>query len=82
MTRTKLEQRKLPDYTKKEEIINSVSHVVGAVFGFWVLLSCFAFSVKSGNIYSAISSVVYGMSMIFLYSPSQPVFPERMTKPP
>ena len=70
MTRTKLAQRTLPDYTKKEEIINSVSHIVGAGFGFWALLSCFAFSVKSGHIYSAISSVVYGMSMIFLYSMS------------
>ena len=70
MTRTKLAQRTLPDYTKKEEIINSVSHIVGAVFGFWALLSCFAISVKSGNVYSAISSVVYGMSMIFLYSMS------------
>lgn len=70
MTRTKLAQRTLPDYTKKEEIINSVSHIVGAVFGFWALLSCFAISVKSGNVYSAISSVVYGISMIFLYSMS------------
>ena len=31
MKRTKLSDRKLPDYTKGEEIFNTVSHIVGVV---------------------------------------------------
>ena len=29
MKRTKIKDRKLPDYTKGEEIFNMVSHIVG-----------------------------------------------------
>ena len=31
MTRTKLADRTLPDYTRGEEIFNMVSHIVGAI---------------------------------------------------
>ena len=33
MTRTKLKDRILPDYTKGEEIFNMTSHIVGGSFG-------------------------------------------------
>ena len=33
MKRTKLKDRKLPDYTRGEEIFNMVSHIVGGAFG-------------------------------------------------
>ena len=33
MTRTKLCDRILPDYTKGEELFNTLSHFAGAVFG-------------------------------------------------
>ena len=33
MQRTKLKDRKLPDYTRGEEIFNMVSHIVGGAFG-------------------------------------------------
>lgn len=33
MKRIKLRDRKLPDYTKAEEIMNMVTHIVGGVLG-------------------------------------------------
>lgn len=67
MSRTKLADRVLPRYSKEEEIINMVSHIVGGAFGIWALVSCIYVSVKEGDIFSLISSIVYGHSMIFLY---------------
>lgn len=67
MSRTKLADRVLPCYSKEEETINFVSHIIGGVFGIWTLISCIYISVKSGDVFSIISSAVYGLSMIFLY---------------
>ena len=39
MTRTKLCDRILPDYTRGEEIFNMVSHIVGAAFGVVALVA-------------------------------------------
>lgn len=44
MERTKLAQRKLPDYTVKEEIANMVTHIIGAAFGVVALVLCVVFS--------------------------------------
>ena len=44
MTRTKLCDRILPDYTRGEEIFNMVSHIVGAAFGVVALTLCVVFS--------------------------------------
>lgn len=70
MTRTKLKDRILPDYTKKEELINSISHAAGVGFGFVALISCIIISVNHGDSVAVFSSIIYGMSMIFLYSMS------------
>lgn len=70
MTRTKLKDRVLPNYTREEELINSISHAAGVAFGFVALISCIIISVKHGDSLSVFSSIIYGMSMIFLYSMS------------
>ena len=40
MTRTKLKDRVLPQYTKGEEVMNMVTHIVGAAFGIAQLTLC------------------------------------------
>lgn len=70
MTRTKLADRALPNYSRVEEMINSVSHSAGGLFGVYVLIRCIAISVKGGGAISLVSSIIYGISMIFLYSMS------------
>ena len=70
MTRTKLCDRVLPNYTKGEEIFNTLSHSAGAVFGIVALLTCLIVSVTKQNIWAMVSSIIYGTSLILLYTMS------------
>lgn len=68
--RLKLSERHLPDYTRGEEIMNMVTHIVGGGMGVFVLVACTVLSVIHGNRYGAIGSLIYGISMITLYTMS------------
>lgn len=68
MTREKLSQRKLPDYTNGEEIMNMVSHIVGSVAGVVALTLGLVIAVWFGDGYSVAGALVYGISMILLYT--------------
>ena len=70
MRRTKLADRKLPIYTKGEEIFNMTSHIVGAGFGVIAMILCITFSIIRHNFYGVISSIIYGITMILLYTMS------------
>ena len=70
MKRTKLCDRHLPDYTRDEEIFNSVSHMVGGGFGVIALVTCLYVSILGGDIWSIIGSSIYGASLIALYTMS------------
>ena len=48
MKRIKLADRKLPDYTKGEEIMNMVTHIVGGALGIVVLVLCLFRSICQG----------------------------------
>ena len=49
MTRTKLDDRRLPGYTRGEEIFNMVTHIVGGGIGVLVLTLCTVFSLLHHN---------------------------------
>ena len=66
--RTKLKDRPLPTYTKGEEIFNMVSHIVGGAIGIAALVLCIVFSAIHKNGYGLAGSIVYGISMITLYT--------------
>ena len=70
MTRTKLKDRILPNYTKGEEIFNMTSHIVGGSFGIVALVLCIVFSAIHHNGYAVVSSAIYGVMMIILYTMS------------
>lgn len=70
MKRIKLDDRVLPVYTKGEEIFNMVSHIVGAGFGVVALVLCVIFAAIRHNPYGVVSSVIYGTTMILLYTMS------------
>lgn len=70
MTRTKLCDRILPDYTKGEELFNTISHTAGAAFGIAALLTCLFVAVTTGDGWSIVSAAIYGASLILLYSMS------------
>lgn len=68
--RTKLKDRKLPVYTKGEEIFNMTSHIVGAAVGVVALVLGIVISAVHGNGWGLAGSIVYGISMIVLYTMS------------
>ena len=68
MRRTKLADRVLPKYTKGEEIFNMTSHIVGAGLGIIGMILCIIMAAKHNNIYGIIGSIIYGISLILLYT--------------
>lgn len=68
--RTKLMDRQMPDYTKGEEVFNMVSHIVGGALGVAALVLCIIFSAIRKNGYGLAGSIVFGVSMILLYTMS------------
>lgn len=70
MTRTKLCDRVLPDYTKGEELCNTLSHTAGAIFGIVAFITCLLASIRKCSIWGIISSIIYGASLILLYTMS------------
>ncbi len=70
MCRTKLKDRQLPDYTKGEEVFNTVSHIVGGGFGVIALAVCVVVAALHRDVWAVIGSAIYGGSMIVLYTVS------------
>ena len=70
MKRTKLSDRKLPDYTRGEEIMNMITHIIGGALGIAVLTLCVIRAALQGNVYGIITSAIYGSTMILLYTVS------------
>ena len=68
--RTKLMDRNMPDYTKGEEIFNMTSHIVGGALGIAALVLCIIVSAIHRNGYGLAGSIVFGVSMILLYTMS------------
>lgn len=55
----------LPIYTKKEEILNSVSHGLGIPLG---IISCILCLIKANDINTVIGSIIFAFSVIILYT--------------
>ena len=70
MKRTKLSDRILPTYTKGEEIFNMVSHIVGGVAGIVTIVLSSVIAGIHHNPYGIVSGVIFGVSMLFLYTMS------------
>ncbi len=70
MKRIKLDDRVLPTYTRGEEIFNMTSHIVGGGLGVIALIVCLVISIIHKNGYAIVSSLIYGITMILLYTMS------------
>ena len=67
MKRTKLKDRELPDYTRGEELLNTITHIVGAVLGVTALVLCVLQAASKGNVWGVVGSGIYGASLVALY---------------
>ena len=70
MKRTKLADRVLPVYSKEEEFLNMATHMIGTILGVIALCLCVTRSAVTGSVPAVIASVIYGLSMIALYTMS------------
>lgn len=70
MKRTKLIDRRLPDYTRGEEIFNMVSHITGGGLGIAICALCIIKSFLNHDAYQITGSFIYGFSMVILYTMS------------
>ncbi len=72
-----LENVNLPYYTEKEDKANSISHLVGVVFG---AVATVVLLMRSNDISHIISSIIFGVAMIILYSGFITDFPREKRK--
>ena len=68
MKRTRLCDRMLPDYSRGEELMNMITHIVGAALGFVVLLSCVILAALRSNYFGIFSCTIYGTSFLCMFT--------------
>lgn len=70
MKRTKLSDRPFPNYSRGEEITNTVTHIVGGGLGVIALVLCVTNAAWHHNTMGIVTSAVYGVCLIALYTMS------------
>lgn len=70
MEKTKTKKVYIEKYTRGEEIFNMVTHIVGGAIGLVALILCIIFSSIHRNWYGLAGGIVFGVSMIILYTTS------------
>ena len=68
MKRTKLSDRQLPDYSRGEELMNMITHIVGGGLGIIVLLTCVVRAALNQNYYGIVSCTIYGTTFITMFT--------------
>ena len=68
MKRTPLADRKLPSYTRGEEITNMVTHIVGGALGILALVLCPIVGARHHSAWSVVSGSIFGFCMLVLYT--------------
>ena len=70
MKRTKLRDRVLPSYTKGEEIMNMVTHIVGGGLALIGTVFCIPAACRFGGWENILGAVIYCISLIGVYTMS------------
>lgn len=65
--RIKLSQRVLPAYSRGEETMNMVTHIVGGALGILILVLCIFRSATRGGPMDVTGASIYGGTMVVLY---------------
>ena len=68
--RIKLADRRLPTYSKGEEIMNMVTHITGGALAIVILALCVLRTVRQETLPGIIGSAIYGTTMVALYTVS------------
>lgn len=70
MKRTKLKQRLLPDYTRGEEQLNTISHIVGGGCGIIILIIGILKTSLTADAWAVVCAAIYGAALVTLYTVS------------
>ena len=70
MSRTKLSDRQLPEYSKGEELFNMISHITGGALGIAALVLCVVKSAIYADAWAVVGSAIYGAALVMLYTTS------------
>ncbi|MEG0806003.1 MAG: hemolysin III family protein [Lachnospiraceae bacterium] len=68
--RSRLSRVSLPTYSLSEELINAISHGIGAALGIAGLILCVIKSVSEADPWGIVAGSVFGASLILLYAMS------------
>ena len=68
--RIKLSQRILPDYSRGEEIMNMVTHIVGGGLAVVAAVLCIVRAALNGNTWGVVACALYSFTMIGVYTMS------------
>lgn len=60
----------IPDYSKKEELLNTATHVLGVLFALWVLARGLNLAKLHNRALAVAGCWIYGLSMLVLYAVS------------
>ena len=66
--RIKLSDRILPTYSRGEEIMNMVTHIVGGALGIVATVLCVTRAALNGNRWGVWACVLYGFTLIAMYT--------------
>ena len=58
---------KLVDYSRKEDWVNSITHMLGAVFALVVIALCVNRGIERNRIDYILLSIVYGVTMLTVF---------------
>lgn len=58
----------IPKYSLAEELLNSISHGLGAVFGIVATILMLLKAIPTGDPFRIVSSIIYGLSLIILFT--------------
>lgn len=64
------EKINIPKYSLGEEIMSAITHGVGALLSLAALIMCVTLSAQNGNVVAVLSSIIYGVTLIILYTMS------------
>ena len=64
---SRLDLIKLVDYSRKEDWVNSITHIIGGVFALVATILCVARGITLGRVNYVILSLIYGITMLSVF---------------
>lgn len=64
---SRLDSIKLVDYSRKEDWVNSITHIIGGVFALVVTVLCVARGITLGRVDYVLLSLIYGITMLTVF---------------